>query len=80
MIVVDGNSIQINAAQAVLDAVQLTIPIVAVTKDERHRPKSLSGDKDLIDAHKYAILLANSEAHRFAIDFHKHRRAKAMLY
>lgn len=80
MIVVDGNSIQINAAQAVLDAVQLTIPIVAVTKDERHRPKSLSGDKDLIDAHKYAILLANSEAHRFAIDFHKQRRAKAMLY
>jgi excinuclease ABC subunit C len=78
-IVVDGNQIQVNAAQAVLTAVGLSIPIIAVTKDERHRPKSITGDKDIIETHKYAILLANNEAHRFALTFHKARRKKAML-
>ena len=82
LIVVDGNIIQQNAAQSVLDESNVQIPIVAVTKDERHRPKALSGQgsdsKELIEAHKLAILLANSEAHRFAVTFHKDRRSKAM--
>jgi excinuclease ABC subunit C len=79
LIVVDGNIIQINAARAVLKSVELDIPIIAVTKDERHKPRALSGDKRLIEAHEYAILLANNEAHRFAITFHKARRKKAMI-
>ncbi len=78
-IVVDGNIIQVNAAREVLQGVKLDIPIIAVTKDERHRPKSLSGPTDIIDSHKFAILLANNEAHRFALTFHKDRRKKAML-
>jgi excinuclease ABC subunit C len=79
LIVVDGNIIQTNAALSVLQSVDLDIPIVAVTKDERHRPKSLTGDKELIEQNKYGILLANAEAHRFAITFHKLRRKKAMF-
>jgi len=78
-IVVDGNIIQMNAANTVLKELQLDIPVIAVTKDERHRPKSISGPQDIIDAQKYAILLANNEAHRFALSFHKARRSKAML-
>ena len=78
-IVVDGNIIQINAAKKVLQDLQLDIPIIAVTKDDRHRAKSISGDKQLIEAHKYAILLANAESHRFALSFHTARRKKAML-
>ena len=78
-IVVDGNAIQINAAAAVLKDMQLAIPIIAVTKDERHRPKSVSGSQEIIETHKFAILLANNEAHRFAITFHKDRRKKAMI-
>lgn len=77
-VVVDGNIIQINVARDVLSELQLDIPIIAVTKDERHRPKSISGPNDIIESHKFAILLANSEAHRFAITFHKDRRSKAM--
>lgn len=79
LIVVDGNIIQMNVAQEVLKTVQLDIPIVAVTKDERHKPKSLSGDTKLIEAHKYGILLANNEAHRFSLSFHTARRKKAMF-
>jgi excinuclease ABC subunit C len=78
-IVVDGNIIQTNVATEVLNELQLNIPVIAVTKDERHRPKSISGSQEIIEAHKFAILLANSEAHRFALTFHKDRRKKAMM-
>jgi excinuclease ABC subunit C len=78
-IVVDGNIIQTNVAREVLAELQLEIPVIAVTKDERHRPKSISGPQDIIEANKFAILLANSEAHRFAITFHKEKRKKAQF-
>ncbi len=79
MIVVDGNTIQVNAAKAVFETVQLDIPIIAVTKDDRHKPTSISGDTKLIESHKYGILLANNEAHRFALSFHTHKRHKALF-
>ncbi len=75
-IVVDGNLIQSNVAHEVLKTLKLTIPVVAVTKDERHRPKAITGPKDLVETHKYGILLANNEAHRYAVTFHRARRAK----
>ncbi|MFZ4500374.1 MAG: GIY-YIG nuclease family protein [Minisyncoccia bacterium] len=78
-IVVDGNIIQMNVATAVLSELKLDIPVIAVTKDERHRPKAISGPTEIIELHKYAILLANSESHRFALSFHKDRRSKAMV-
>lgn len=77
-IVVDGNVIQSNVAKEVLTSIGLDIPIVAVTKDERHRPKSITGPKDIVETNKYAILLANNEAHRYAVTFHKARRAKTL--
>ena len=77
VIVVDGNIIQTNVAEEVLASSKLKIPIIAVIKDERHRPKAITGPKELVEARKYDILLANSEAHRFAISFHKQRRQKA---
>lgn len=79
VIVVDGNVIQVNVAIEVLNTLGLTIPIVAVTKDERHRPKAVTGKKAIVEAHKYALLLANNEAHRYAITFHKARRKKAFV-
>ncbi|HSE56880.1 MAG TPA: GIY-YIG nuclease family protein [Candidatus Paceibacterota bacterium] len=79
LIVVDGNTIQRNAAQAVLLRRRLQIPVVSVVKDERHKPKEISGEKSLIEMHKLGILLANSEAHRFALSFHKEKRKKQML-
>ncbi len=79
MIVVDGNIIQQNAAENVLKELQLDIPVIAVTKDDHHKPRSISGKTELIEAHKYGILLANNEAHRFALSFHTARRKKAML-
>ena len=76
LIVVDGGRAQKNAAEAVLRAIGATIPVVGVVKDEHHRPKEILGDKILKQKYERKILLANSEAHRFAIDFHRALRGK----
>jgi len=79
LIVVDGGKMQINVTKKILKKVDLEIPIVSVLKDERHKPKVILGDKILIQKYQKQILLANSEAHRFAITYHKNMRAKKFL-
>lgn len=76
-IVVDGSTAQINAAKKVLERQQASIPVVAVVKDERHRASRLVGDSKLISKYRLEILLANTEAHRFAITYHREKRTKA---
>lgn len=71
LIVVDGNEIQRKAAQSLTD-----IPVVSVVKNERHRPKAILGDADIILQHQKTILLANSEAHRFSIAYHRLLRSR----
>lgn len=77
--VIDGSTAQMNAARLVLRKKGIEVPLVGVVKDERHRPKNLIGDKRAIEAFERDILLANNEAHRFAIGWHRRRRAKASL-
>lgn len=76
VIVVDGGRAQKNAAELVLKKYGVGIPVVAVTKDEYHRPKKLLGSQNLIREHEDAILLANAESHRFAIAYHREKRGK----
>lgn len=80
LIVVDGGKAQLRAALRVLAKAGVSIPIVSVVKNEFHRPERMLGEERLIQANEKDILLANSEAHRFAIAFHRHRRGKRMLY
>jgi excinuclease ABC subunit C len=77
LIVVDGSTAQANAVQVVLTAHKLHIPIVGVVKDEHHKPKRLIGPAKIIEEYRTAILFANAEAHRFAIQFHRKKRRKA---
>ncbi|MBP9714970.1 MAG: GIY-YIG nuclease family protein [Candidatus Pacebacteria bacterium] len=79
LIVVDGSTAQINVAMKLIKNVGMSTPVVAVTKDERHRAKDIKGDKDVVRKHEKEILLANSEAHRFAIKYHKDMRNKNFL-
>lgn len=76
VIVVDGGKAQINAAQNVLDELGHKIPVMSVLKDEHHKPKEVLGDTMLKTKYGYDILLANAEAHRFAITFHRKRLLK----
>ena len=82
LIVVDGGTAQIRVAQRVLKEYGITIPVVGVVKDEKHRPKEIRGRKELpigsvaSDISERTILLANAEAHRFAIGYHRLRSRK----
>jgi excinuclease UvrABC nuclease subunit len=77
--VVDGNAVQKKAAELVLRECGLMIPVVAVTKNDKHKPERLVGAKELILNRELDILLANAEAHRFAIAFYRHTERKKAL-
>ena len=79
LLVVDGGIAQMNIAEKVLKRMNIRIPIVSVLKNEHHKPKNVLGDRNIINKHEKEILLANSEAHRFAINYHKNVRAKNFL-
>lgn len=78
LIVVDGSVAQMRAAQKVLEAAGVSIPIVGVVKDEHHKPLRLAGNAGLAKLHEKAILLANSEAHRYAISWHRLRQRRSL--
>ncbi|MEK9185282.1 MAG: GIY-YIG nuclease family protein, partial [Patescibacteria group bacterium] len=77
LIVVDGGEAQINVAKAELEKKGLNIRVIAVVKNEKHKPQKIIGTYS-VDTKK-DILLANSEAHRFAIRYHRHLRSQKML-
>ena len=79
LIVLDGSTAQLNVGRSVLKSANSKIDIVSVVKDDRHKARAIMGSEAVVSKHKRAILLANSEAHRFAIAFHKKKRAKNFL-
>jgi excinuclease ABC subunit C len=78
IIAVDGAAIQVNVARTVLAEYGIGIPVVGVVKDEKHRPRNILGDRELIKDRERDILLANAEAHRFAIGFHRKKSRKEL--
>ena len=76
LFVVDGGVGQLKAFSNVLENSAIEIPVVAVVKNERHQPKEILGDKKIARANERDIILANSEAHRFAIAYHKKLRGR----
>lgn len=76
--VVDGSTPQLRAAERVLKKAGVMVPVVGVVKNEAHKPERLIGDSRAIAAYDRDILLANSEAHRFAITWHRSRRRRAL--
>lgn len=85
VIAVDGSKAQINAAEAVIKEYGMRIPVVGVVKDEKHRPREIKGWNELVSRtstplgiNERGILLANAEAHRFAITYHR-KRSRAEL-
>ena len=79
LIVVDGNEVQKKVVEDVLDAHNLNIIVVAVTKDDRHRIKDIIAPEPLKTKLNYSILLANAEAHRFAINYYRNLARKKLI-
>jgi excinuclease ABC subunit C len=79
-IVVDGGKVQKKAAESVLSAAGIAIPVAAVVKDEKHRPREVLGalrqlaERGITTAD---AVLVNSEAHRFSLRLHRLARRRA---
>jgi len=74
--VVDGGKAQRSAVLAELSDAGVDIPVVAVVKDDKHKPKAIIGPGRVIEGSRQQIMIANSESHRFAQSFHKQKRRK----
>lgn len=79
ILVVDGGTAQKNAAELILRQQALVIPVVAVVKNDKHKPERLIGQKRLLELHQQSVLLANAESHRFAIAYHRDKRNKRAI-
>lgn len=79
IIVVDGALLQLRAAEKTLGEAGITIALIGVVKNKKHEPERLIGSVVLIKRFEKEVLLANNEAHRFAISFHRKRRNKEFL-
>lgn len=77
VVIVDGGTAQRRAAEAVLKERGLSIPVVGVVKDERHRPREVIGARVAHLAETDAVL-ANAEAHRFSLSRHRAARSRMM--
>ncbi len=75
--VVDGGKTHKKAAEEVLSEVGIEIPVVAVVKDDKHRPREVLGAVRAGISPADAVL-ANSEAHRFSLASHRKARSRAM--
>lgn len=81
LVVVDGGKGQLNVAlscimlfsKQYLKSGLSKIKAVSVLKDDKHKPKEIMGNKRIIQKYKKEILILNSEAHRFAIGFLRHK-------
>ncbi len=76
-IVVDGGTTHKKAAESVLAAAGVNIPVAAVVKDERHRPREVIGARRAGITEADAVL-ANSEAHRFSLARHRRARSRSL--
>lgn len=76
-IVVDGGKTQKRAAERVLADAGVSIPVAAVVKDERHRPREVLGASRAGILEPEAVLV-NAEAHRFSLAKHRAARSRSL--
>lgn len=75
--VVDGGLTHKKTAEALLKELGIGIPVVAVVKDEKHRPREVLGGRRAKISDADAVL-ANAEAHRFSLTKHRQARSRAL--
>jgi excinuclease ABC subunit C len=78
IVVLDGDERHMRVAEKIFQNTK----IVAVTKDKKHKAKSIIGNsninKEEIENYKKEIILANSEVHRFALNYHRNLRSSGL--
>ena len=79
LFVIDGAKAQVGAVERVLAASGVQIPVVGVVKDEKHRPRSFIGESTVIKSYQREILLADDEAHKQVIGYHRAKQRKRVI-
>ena len=85
LILMDGGRGQVNVALKVMEELNLNIPICGMVKDDNHRTRGVyyNNVEIPIDRSREVFKLVTriqDETHRFAIEFHRSRRAKAQVH
>ena len=83
LILMDGGLGQVHAAQAVLTALKLDIPVAGMAKDDKHRTRALIYQDEETPLKPHPQLFAyvgavQEEVHRFAIEYHRKLRGKEL--
>lgn len=84
LLLMDGGRGQVNIALAVLQELQIHIPVCGMVKDDNHRTRGLyyNNVEIPIDTRSEGFKLITriqDEAHRFAIEYHRSLRSKAQV-
>ena len=84
LIIVDGGLIQLRAGKAVLNDLNLQLPLIGLKKNDRHKTEAIINDSEdeiLLDksSNLYSLLYKmQEEVHRFAISFQRNVASKAI--
>ncbi len=85
LILMDGGRGQVNIALAVLEELNLKIPVCGMVKDDNHRTRGLYYQNVEIPIERSSegfklITRIQDEAHRFAIEFHRKLRSQGQVH
>ena len=86
LIIVDGGIGQINAARAIINSLNLNIPVVGLKKDNRHTTNALLAFTPIIEVPIdkksnlfYLLERMQDDVHEYTINYHKQIRSKGSL-
>ena len=85
LLLVDGGTGQISAAEQTLTQMKLDIPVMGMVKDDRHRTRWLLYRGERFDLQAMPqlwrlITAIQDEAHRFALAYHQQRRSRQLVH
>jgi excinuclease ABC subunit C len=87
LILIDGGKGQIQAAKSVLSRLNISIPVIGISKDDRHlghqivipgKSWKIIPLTEVSNIDRNLLLRIDSEAHRFAISFYRHLHRKSI--
>ena len=85
LLLIDGGVAQVNAVIKTLEELHLSIPVMGMIKDDKHRTQALylQGEKIPLDKRSALyrfIYQIQEEVHRFALNYHHKLRGKSIEY
>ncbi len=83
LLLIDGGKPQVSAAEQVIEALKLDIPVAGMVKDDKHRTRGLLYRDRELELKDHPVLFRyvasiQEEVHRFAVDYHRGLRRKAL--